>query len=341
MKSTTETTSAKQTAHPGYLNYPVDSSPATRRVYRNRSLGNLLRMGHCAPTVMQTMLDSAQTEQKWLVKLMAGMPGGIGNTGFECGGITSPLVLMGLRYGLGHEVQGLPLIFYKGCDLCGRFLGSHRTLMCREIRGKDRLPLRCIPVIQRSPEHLVEAIASDDTDTLPEEKKEAYRRLYAYLTEQRFHCSHAVFQHLEDTIPVSQELLDASAGFLGGTLFQGRTCSAFTAGVMAVGLKTGEIENSPPRVIRMIAMMAFGGNAFDDSINKFNKPMNTGYRISKWFRKEFGSTQCWEITQCDFSSTAGASKYIESECVAQCKIIAQKVAKKVQEVLKSDEPTGF
>jgi hypothetical protein len=249
---------------------------------------------------MQTILDSAHTEQEWLVKLTAGMPGGIGNTGFECGGITSPLVLMGLRYGLGHEVQGLPLIFYKGCDLCDRFLSCHQTLICREIRGEDRLPLRCIPVIQRSPERLVEAIASDSTDTFSEEKREAYCRLYAHLAEKGFHCSHAVFQYLEGTIPVSQELLDASSGFLGGTLFQGRTCSAFTAGVMAVGLKIGEIENNPLRVIRMIAMMAFGGNAFDDSVNKFNKPMNTGYRISEWFSSEFGSTQCREITQCDF-----------------------------------------
>ena len=336
MESTTATTSSKQPAHPGSLNYPIDTSPAAKRAYRNRSLGNLLRMGHCAPTVMQTMLDSAHTDQEWLVKLTAGMPGGIGSTGFECGGITSPLLLMGLRYGLGHEVKGLPLIFYKGCDLWDRFLRCHHTLMCREIRGEDRLPLRCIPVILRSPERLVEAFANDSTDTIPEEKREAYCRLYAHLAEKGFHCSHAVFRYLEGTIPVSQELLDASSGFLGGTLFQGRTCSAFAAGVMAVGLKTGEIENSPLRVTRMIAMMALGGNAFDDSVNKFNKAMNTGDRISKWFSTEFGSTQCQEITQCDFSSTDGVGKFVESGCVTRCRTIAEKVVEKVREVLKSD-----
>jgi hypothetical protein len=335
MGNTITTTASKQPTHPGSINYPIDLSPAVKRAYQNRSLGNLLRMGHCAPTVMQTVLDSAHTEQEWLVKLAAGMPGGIGNTGFECGGITSPLVLMGLRYGLGHIVQGLPLIFYKGSDLFDRFLNCHKTLMCREIRGKSRLPLRCIPVIRHSPELLVEATANDNTSNIPEEKRKAYCRLYVHLAEKGFHCSHAVFQNLVDTIPVSQELLDASSGFLGGTLFQGRTCSAFTAGVMAVGLKFGEIENSPLRVIRMIAMMAFGGNAFSDSINKFNKPMNTGYRISKWFRKEFGSTQCQEITQCDFSSPEGVGKYIESGCVTRCRVIAEKVAEQVQDILNS------
>jgi len=230
MENTIATTGSKQPAHLGSFTYPIDSSPAAKRAYRNRSIGNLLRMGHCAPTVMQTVLDSAHIEQEWLVKLTAGMPGGIANTGFECGGVTSPLVLLGLRYGLDHAVQGLPLIFYKGCDLCNRFSNCHKTLMCGEIRGKDRLPLRCIPVIRHSPELLVEATASDSTGAIPEVKREAYGRLYAHLAEKRFHCSQQVLKNLDGMLPVSQELLDATSGFLGGTLFQGRTCSAFTAG---------------------------------------------------------------------------------------------------------------
>ncbi len=77
------------------MEYNLDTK--TKSAYRARSLDNLLRMGHCAPAVMQTVLDINHTEQAGLVKLMAGMPGGIGSTGFECGGITSPLVILGLR----------------------------------------------------------------------------------------------------------------------------------------------------------------------------------------------------------------------------------------------------
>jgi hypothetical protein len=76
--------------------------------YRASGLDNLLRMGHCAPAVMQTMLDINHSQQENLVKLMAAMPGGIGNTGFECGGITSPLVILGLRHGLREMHDGLP-----------------------------------------------------------------------------------------------------------------------------------------------------------------------------------------------------------------------------------------
>jgi hypothetical protein len=146
-----------------------------------------------------------------------------------------------------------------------------------------------------------------------------------------------VFSHLQYTTSEHQELFDAASAFMGGTLFMGMTCSAFTAGVMAVGLRTGEIENSPPRVIRMLFRMTFGGDAFDESINKFNRPMNAGYRMSKWFRQEFGSTQCQAITGCDFSTQAGVGKYIETDCVTRCRAIAAKVAEQVQKTLTEPE----
>jgi hypothetical protein len=66
-------------------------------------------MGHCAPTVMQTLLDASDVEAE-LVKLSAGLPGGIGNTGAECGGITAPLVLIGLRHARDPMQDGLPRV---------------------------------------------------------------------------------------------------------------------------------------------------------------------------------------------------------------------------------------
>ena len=79
-------------------NQSPKSTLASNWSYRRLGFANLLRMGHCAPTVMKTILDITSTEKEWLVRLSAGMPGGIGNTGFECGGITSPLVLYGHRF---------------------------------------------------------------------------------------------------------------------------------------------------------------------------------------------------------------------------------------------------
>jgi hypothetical protein len=139
---------------------------------------------------------------------------------------------------------------------------------------------------------------------------------------------------------VTRELLDGTSGFIGGTAFRGLTCSAFTAGLIAVGLKLGEIENSFPRVIRMLVTMIAGGNALADHMNKFNRILNIGYRMSKWFRQEFGSTLCHEITQCDFSSLGNVHRYIGNNSVNTCKIISEKVARQAEMIIKQ-KGAGF
>jgi len=306
--------------------------------YRRHSLANVLRMGHCAPAVMQTLTDIVASGQEWLVKLSAGMPGGIGNTGCECGGITSPLTMLGLRYGLDEIDDGLPVIFDRGHALCRHFLECHHTLQCKEIRGKDRFPRHCFRPILLAPELYLD-VAGNAGDAIPGitgDTREAYRRLYAYLAQNQFHCAQAVFDRLGYTHPEHQVLYEAVSAFMGGTLFMGMTCSAFAAGVMAIGLRGGEIENNPWRVLRMIVTMSTGGDAFNESLNKFNRSMNRAYRMSKWFRKEFGSTQCQAITHCDFSSPAGVRKYIESDCIGGCRKITEKVAEWVQQILASE-----
>lgn len=307
--------------------------PKTVWICRGRSVGNLLRMGHCAPTVMQTILDVSGLDEQWLVKLSAGMPGGIGNTGFECGAMTSPLVLLGLHNGLREVDRGLPVIFDKGHALCQQFLACHKTIHCKQIRGKDHFPKHCIRPVCLAPELYMAASINHSRDAIAFNVRDAYCRLYSHFSKSHFHCAHAVLHQLHYKTSNHQRLFDATSAFLGGTLFLGMTCSAFAAGVMAVGLQSGEIENSPQKVIRLLTRMTLGGNAFDEKINKFNRSMNTGYRMSKWFTQEFGSTQCRAITQCDFSTHPGVNNFIERDCVTRCKEMAAKVAEKVQETI--------
>ncbi len=307
---------------------------------RQKSLANLLRMGHCAPTVMQTLLDISAPDKEWLVRFSAGMPGGIGNTGFECGALTSSLALLGLRYGLREMDWGLPVIFDKGHALGRRFLECHKTMLCTEIRGSDRFPIHCIRPVLLSPELFREAVTNNSPSAIPEGTREGYCRLYSHMAEDDFHCARAVFEQLKYTVPDQRELFDVISAFMCGTCFMGLTCSAFTAGVMAVGLRYGEIETSPPRVARMLTIMTIGGNAFDENLNKFNRSMNRGYQLSKWFVKEFGSTQCRAITQCDFSSPLGVRKYTESDCITRCRKITERVAERVQQMLTDDSRQG-
>jgi hypothetical protein len=258
------------------------------------------------------------------------MPGGIGNTGHECGAFTSPLAVMGIRCGLREAHDGLPVIFDKGHALCQHFFACHKTLQCKEIRGNDHFPRHCIAPVLRSPELYLHVLDGDHEESIPAEKRVAYSRLYSYLVENEFHCAQAVLLHLGYSPAEYRELFDAVSAFMGGTLFMGGTCSAFTAGVMASGLRAGEIENSIPRVIRLLAIMTVDGNAFDDRLNKFNKSMNWGRRLAKWFAKEFGSTQCRAVTDCDFSTLEGVRKYAECDQISKCRDIAKKVSEKVQ-----------
>ena len=312
-----------------------DCDAETARRFRNRGLANLLRMGHCAPSIMQAMLDVFELDDQWLVKLMAGMPGGIGNTGGECGGVTAPLVVLGLRHGQEPMVQGLPVPIYKGHHHLRRFAECQGTTACRGILGNARLPLRCVGVIMQAPILCAESCSADCTSAISAPQQEAFRRLYDYWCENEFHCAHAVFHHLADTIPVSEGLLNGSSGFMGGTLLTGMTCSALAAGVMALGLMFGQIETSHLRVLHMVGLMAVRGDAFADDVNAFNRTMNLGNRLAQGFTAEFGSTQCRAITQCDFSTTEGVQRYIDGGGAVRCSAMAQSVAHRVQSMIQS------
>ncbi len=317
---------------------PERPRPRPNWAYRRRGFSNLLRMGHCAPTVMQTLLDVSSTEKEWLVRLSAGMPGGIGNTGHECGAVTSPLVMLGIHHGLREVDRGLPVTFDQGQALCRTFVACHRTLQCREIRGKDRFPRHCIGPVLRSPELLRDALDGGPRDAIPPGTRAGHARLYAHLADNGFHCAQSVLIHLGYSPTEDRELFDATSAFMGGTLFMGGTCGALAAGVMAIGLKAGEIEDSRLRVIRLLATMTVGGDAFDDRLNKFNPSMNRGYRLSKWFASEFGSTQCQTITGCDFADPNGVSRYVEGDSIAKCRAIGCRVAEQVKVVLGEERP---
>jgi hypothetical protein len=230
------------------------------------------------------------------------------------------------------------VIFDRGHALRDTFVACHRTLQCREIRGHDHFPRHCIRPIVHSAELWRDALDGGPPDAIPEATRAGYARLYAHLEGNGFHCAQAVLGDLGYTRAEHPEVFDATTAFLGGTLFTGGTCSAFTAGVMAMGLKEGEIEDSPLRVIRLIALMTVGGDAFADDVNKFNRTMNRGYQLSRWFAGEFGSTQCRKITGCDFSDPRGVTGYIEGDQIAKCRAIGCQVAEQVERMLVAGAP---
>ena len=178
-----------------------------------------------------------------------------------------------------------------------------------------------------------DTLCGESRRVIPCEAREAYCRLYAEFARCGFHCAQTVLRKLDGLLSAQPRLLDAGSAFLGGMLFAGMTCSALTAGVMALGLRIGEIEGSWWRVLRMVFLILTGGPAFDDSVNKFNRSMNRGGELAAWFAAQFGSTQCRAITGADFSSTAEVEAYLQGSGITKCQLIAQKVADHVQLML--------
>ena len=144
---------------------------------------------------MQTVLDISPTESptqgEWLVRLSAGMPGGIGNTGHECGAVTSPLVLMGVQGGLARWI-----VACRCCSTGARAVPRFRRVsphpQCREIRGKDHFPRHCIGPVLRSAELWRDALDGDRSDVIPEGTRAGYAKLYSHFAENGFHCAKAV-----------------------------------------------------------------------------------------------------------------------------------------------------
>lgn len=314
-----------------------DFDSKSQRRLRRLSLLNVSRMGHCAPSIMQTLLDASGVEARWLVQLTAGLPGGIGNTGAECGGVTAPLLLLGLRQPRERDRKRLPLVVYQGHELVQRFTACQGTLSCREIRGERRLPLPCLGVIQRAPALYARAVEANASHALSPEEEAADLLLHAHWVEQDFHCAWEVLQNLGRPSFAHEDVLRASSGFLGGMAFTGNTCCALTAGVMALGLALGSIEDSRLRVLRMLGKMAVGADAFADHLNAFNRIMNLGHELAAWFSARFGSTRCRTISGCDFCTLQGARAYIDGGGTARCRALAGAVAARVRDLVRDAE----
>src|SRR5512137_232782 len=74
-----------------------------------RSLDIALRMGHCAPAVMAALTGDDDPGRDNAVRLASAMAGGIGNSGRECGALTSSILHLGERYGRSAGPDGAAL----------------------------------------------------------------------------------------------------------------------------------------------------------------------------------------------------------------------------------------
>ena len=210
----------------------VDRPPPPSRLGL-RAVANLLRMGHCAPTQVRTLLEASGRDAPHLVALTAALPG-MGNTGNECGGISGPLVVLGLRHARDPAVAGVPAPVALGRELVDAFQADHGTTRCRDILGDARLPLRCFGVAFRAPGRCLSVESGAPRGDPPPERQAAHAAFCAHLADRGFHCAQAVLRAAADPGAASPELCDAASAFIGGTALAGMTCGALTGGLLLV-----------------------------------------------------------------------------------------------------------
>jgi len=294
-----------------------------------RALANLLRMGHCAPSVLRTLQEAGGEEAPDLIRLVAALPG-MANTGNECGGLTGALVRIGLRHARDPAIGGVPAPVALGRALADAFRADHGTLRCRDILGHARLPLRCLGVVRRAPRRCLEVESGARPAAVAAERQAAHAAFCSHLAEQGFHCAQAVLHATRDPAAVRPEVLDAASAFLGGTALGGMTCGALLGGFLLLGQRLGAIEDSHLRVLRQVATMAVRGDAFADERNAFNRAMNRGHVLAEGFAAAFGSTQCRDLTGCDLATLAGVGRYVAGGCVARCQEMAREAARQAE-----------
>jgi C_GCAxxG_C_C family probable redox protein len=332
-----------------------DSGEQMQGLPRVQGLLNGLKIGHCAPSVMRTLQQLQGDEDERVLKLTSGMPGGIGWLRAECGCVTSAVMMMGLMYGediLSDGNEQHPGIISMGQNYLSRFSPAYGGLECSEISRVDYhekrdvkknalgSSLRCFKAICGSPVLLMGIMGEEPKDTpssVDGERLKANEKLLELYRTQKFHCSQSVLHELDEFTGGDESILRASWGFLGGTLMQGMTCGALTAGVSALGLKFGEIEDSYLRVMRWTLQLLIDGDIKREDLNKFNRSINISWELAKWFEWEFGSTRCRDLTRTDFNTPEGVDTYISENKLEHCKTIAEKTANKVREIINTNQ----
>ncbi len=290
-----------------------------------RCRSNMLRMGHCAPTVLRTLLEEKGRLDLEMVKDAGGLAGGIGGPG-ECGGVVGSLMALGLLYGGDPSGSGMSRVVCLGREYLRRFREVHGGTACKELMPKGMRA--CYDAVCLSPPLFAEVSSGELAlvDALPEEARAAHAALLAGFLERRFHCAHDVLRDLSDVVAVTDDQRRATSGFVGGMVLTGSTCGALAAGVVAVSSKLGGVEDSRLRVLRMLATMAFSEErAMRDERNAANRSIRIAGALARWFEKEYGTTRCAELTKADFDSPPWVERFL-AEGLPSCAERAHRVA---------------
>jgi len=294
---------------------------------RAKALLNYYSIGHCAPSVMQTLLEINDINSPDLVQFAGAMAGGIAGPAMECGAFTAPMMFLGHMKRIPSGINEKLMVIRQGQSFYTQFNQSNGSTICSIIRSRKNED-GCRKAVYGSFNELRHGI--EHPLTLSSETEESYSLIINTFENAGFHCSHNVLNRLKNHVSLKTGLYEVSWPFIGGVTMLNRTCCSLAAGVMVLSSFLAKKENSFIRVAKMNRMLKENDNtAMNNEINGFNKSINSGRELGIWFRKEFGSTSCFDICGYNFSKYQDAKKYISEGCMSKCDHITEKVAEKV------------
>jgi C_GCAxxG_C_C family probable redox protein len=291
---------------------------------------NYHRMGHCAPSVMETLLQINHIKNPGLVKTAGAMAGGIAGPRMECGALTAPVMYLGYQKKMPESDNDKLLMIRQTQSYFNAFLHDNGTTICTNIR--DKKENGCWKAISGFYSAFEDSI--NNPLSLSSETEESYLLLLNAFKDQRFHCSHNVLNELKTQTGQQKELYAASWPFIGGIAMLNRTCGALAAGVMALSYSVANIETSFFRVASMNKMLRENDeDALSNDVNQFNNAINKARKLGTWFSREYGSSTCLDICGYNFSQRKDANNYLSGNCMQRCSLITEKVAAKVKSMI--------
>lgn len=297
---------------------------------KTRLFLNYHRMGHCAPSVMETLLEMNHIRDHVMVKTAGALAGGIAGPSMECGALTAPVMFLGYQKGIPEDINDKLMMIRQVQAYYNQFYHYNGSAVCTNIR--DRHDNGCWKAISGFYDIFMDC--SQDPGKLSSEAEDSYFLLLNSFKGNDFHCSHNVLKKLRSHIDLNRGLRGASWPFIGGIAMLNHTCGALAGGVMALSSSLARIETSFFKVARMNKMLKSNDeNALSSNINEFNNAINKGRELGQWFHREFGSTTCLGICGYNFSQIKDTVKYLSKNCMGKCLLITEQVAAKVESMI--------
>lgn len=143
----------------------------------------------------------------------------------------------------------------------------------------------------------------------------------AFKYEEEFHgCAQAVLRAFQNVSGLKDDLLFKAAGPLVGGMYSGLTCGALTGGLLIIGTKVGRRK-------------------IEEGLEGLLESFGPAQRLVKWFKAEYGTTSCGELTGVDWFDINQVMLFLQSPdklkaCTKRVGKTAEKVAGIITEMEK-------